>query len=317
MENYVKAEEEEFVPECSIEGTSEGTVVMRVKPGSKTKNLVQFAEKKLSAESVSQIIWEGSGDAIQKTISCAEIMKKKFNHSLHQITRLASVTIVETWNPRLDGLDAIRVKRLLPLVKILLSKDPLDADACGYQGPEDVHGLFHRGTTQPSSNKSQRNKRLLKTNTTKGVNTDQERDETLLGDTRRRTLFEKQMKMEKKNRKSAAGKTPQLQKESSNLEATPAPALMPEASSQLPKASSQLPKASSQLPESSSQLPEASSQLPEASSQLPEASPQKPEASVQQTEATPVVLEAGQSSAAGCGHSEKAGECVEAMVVDA
>ena len=41
MENYVKAEEEEFVPECSIEGTSEGTVVMRVKPGSKTKNLVQ------------------------------------------------------------------------------------------------------------------------------------------------------------------------------------------------------------------------------------------------------------------------------------
>ena len=41
MENYVKAEEEEFVPECSIEGTSEETVVMRVKPGSKTKNLVQ------------------------------------------------------------------------------------------------------------------------------------------------------------------------------------------------------------------------------------------------------------------------------------
>ena len=41
MENYVKAEEEEFVPECSIEGTIEGTVVMRVKPGSKTKNLVQ------------------------------------------------------------------------------------------------------------------------------------------------------------------------------------------------------------------------------------------------------------------------------------
>lgn len=297
MENYVKAEEEEeFVPECSIEGTSEGTVVMRVKPGSKTKNLVQFAEKKLSAESVNQIIWEGSGDAIQKTISCAEIMKKKFNHSLHQITRLASVTIVETWNPRLDGLDAIRVKRLLPLVKILLSKDPLDADACGYQGPEDVHGLFHRGKTQPCSNKSQRNKRRLKANTTKGVNTDRERDETLLGDTRRRTLFEKQMKMEKKNRKSTAGKPQQQQKESSNLEATPAP---------------------SPMPETTSQTPQASSQLPQASSQLPETSPQMPETSVQQTEATPVISEAGQSSVAGCGDSEKTGECDEAMVIDA
>jgi len=283
MENYVKAEEEEeFVPECSIDGTKEDTVVMRVKPGSKTKNLVQFAEKKLSVESVSQIIWEGSGDAIQKTISCAEIMKKKFNHSLHQITRLASVTIVETWNPRLDGLDAIRVKRLLPLVKILLSKDPLDAGACGYQGPEDVHGLFHRGATQPSSNKSQRNKRRPKANTTKGVNTDQERDETLLGDTRRRTLYEKQMKMEKKNRKSAAGKPQQQQKESSNLEETTSQTLL----------------------------------SPKASPQLPEASPQKPEASVEHAEATPVIPKVGQSSEAGCRDSGKNGESDEAMAID-
>ena len=40
----------------------------------------QFAEKKLSNESETQIIWEGSGDAVHKTITCAEIMKKKFRY---------------------------------------------------------------------------------------------------------------------------------------------------------------------------------------------------------------------------------------------
>ena len=43
------------------------------------------------------------------------------------------MTIVETWNPRIDGLDAIRVKRHLPFIKILLSKEALDKDVNGYQ----------------------------------------------------------------------------------------------------------------------------------------------------------------------------------------
>jgi len=202
----VKAEEdEEFIPDMFIEGSQENVTVMRVKSGSKTKNLIQFAEKKLANDSETQIFWEGSGDAVQKTITCAEILKKKFNHSLHQITRLSSMTIVETWKPRLDGLDAMRVKRHLPLVKILLSKEPLSPDANGYQAPDDVAGLFDRGSSgsRPKSNKTQQQNRNKRRNhsTTESVAAP---DETLLADSNRRKDFEKKNKMEKKQKKAAS-----------------------------------------------------------------------------------------------------------------
>jgi len=226
----VKAEkDEEFTPEITIEGTKDNVTVMRVKPGSKTKNLIQFAEKKLSNDSESQIVWEGSGDAVHKAITCAEIMKKKFSHSLHQVTRLSSTTIVETWKPRIDGLDDIRVKRHLPLIKILLSKEPLTTDANGYQAPEDVAGLFDRGSGggRNKLGKSQlqnRNKRRQKSN----AEADGAADETLLADSNRRKEYEKKNKMEKKKKKAAAaggGKDNQnsvkQQQDSASREATP------------------------------------------------------------------------------------------------
>ena len=42
MDNYVKSEvDEEFVPEVIIDGATKEATVMQVKPGSKTKNLIQ------------------------------------------------------------------------------------------------------------------------------------------------------------------------------------------------------------------------------------------------------------------------------------
>jgi len=211
MDNYVKSEvDEEFVPEVIIDGATKEATVMQVKPGSKTKNLIQYAEKKLAADSIKQIIWEGRGDAVQKTITCAEIMKKKFGHSLHQITRVATMTIVETWNPRIDGLDAIRVKRHLPFIKILLSKEALDKDVNGYQAPEDSHGLFDR---EISDNRSKRNNRPQQQNRNKRRNdkTAVENgkgaaaDETLLGDSIRRKDFERKKKDEKRRKRGAGG----------------------------------------------------------------------------------------------------------------
>jgi len=204
MENYVKAEkEDEFIPEVTIEGMKEGTLVMHVKHGSKIKNLTQFAEKRFATDPSCQIVWEGSGDAVQKTITCAEIMKKKSNYSLHQITRLTSMRIVETWKPRLEGLDEIRVNRQLPLIKILLSKDPLDADANGYQAPEDSQGLFSRGQgggRPKNANPNQRNQHQKRNRPKTGG---EEKDETLLADSINRKAFEKKMKQDKKKKKTA------------------------------------------------------------------------------------------------------------------
>lgn len=231
MDNYVKAEkDEEFTPDITIDETKDNVTVMRVKSGSKTKNLIQFAEKKLSNESETQIIWEGSGDAVHKTITCAEIMKKKFSHSLHQITRLSSMTIVETWKPRIDGLDDMRVKRHLPLIKILLSKEPLPADANGYQAPEDVTGLFDRGSGggRNKPGKSQQHNRNKRRNNKSNAEADGATDGTLLADSNRRKDYEKKNKLERKKKKAAAaggGKDNQnsakQQHDSASREATP------------------------------------------------------------------------------------------------
>lgn len=218
MENYVRAENvEEFVPEVTIEGAKDGVLVMKVKPGSKIKNLMQFAEKRMASDSIGQIVWEGRGDAVQKTITCAEIMKKKSSHSLHQITCLSSMRIVETWKPRHEGLDDIRVNRQLPLIKILLSKDLLNVDANGYQAPDDTQGLFSRsqGGNRPRLNKSQRNQQKK----SQVKQEDGDKDETLLADTIRRKEFEKMAKLEKR-KKREAGKQGDSKKHATSAEAT-------------------------------------------------------------------------------------------------
>lgn len=200
MENYTKEEEdEELDSEIVIEGIKDDAIIMRVKFGSKMKNLMQFAEKRLNEGTVRQIVWEGSGVAVQKTISCAEILKKKHGQ-LHQITKIAHKTIIETWKPKLDGLDKLRVKREIPTIAILLSKDSLESIP-GHQAPGDTQGLFEK-------NEDSRPKRRL---TGKG---DARRsgkkpmlkddDESLLSNTLKQKEYEKQMKMDKKKKKAEA-----------------------------------------------------------------------------------------------------------------
>ncbi|XP_045598685.2 DNA/RNA-binding protein ALBA1 isoform X1 [Procambarus clarkii] len=82
-----------------------------------------------------QQLWIGSGPAAVKAVSCVEVIKKRIAN-LHQITRLVYKNRVEEyWEPKLDGLDRLRVVREVPTIVILLSKDPLDSSVFGYQAP--------------------------------------------------------------------------------------------------------------------------------------------------------------------------------------
>ena len=125
--------------------------------------------------------------------------------------------IVETWKPRHEGLDDIRVNRQLPLIKILLSKDLLNVDANGYQAPDDTQGLFSRsqGSNRPRLNKSQRNQQKK----SQVKQEDGDKDETLLADTIRRKEFEKMAKLEKR-KKREAGKQGDSKKHATSAEAT-------------------------------------------------------------------------------------------------
>ncbi|XP_047187484.1 ribonuclease P protein subunit p25-like protein [Scophthalmus maximus] len=137
---------------CPFPGLASGVLEMRVKEGSKIRNLMGFAmarmqgEKCVSGGGVSvgglrQVVFTGSGRAVTKTITCAEIMKRKVG-SLHQLTKLRYKVVKEVWESTEGGTSEMTVHRTVPSISILLSKDPLDPQEPGYQPPETLTALW-------------------------------------------------------------------------------------------------------------------------------------------------------------------------------
>lgn len=89
MENYDKGNNVE--PEillCDLPFTNlpANIIWMRVKPSSKMNSLIEYALKSIQANET--LLWTGFGPAIGKTISCAEILKRR-RKNLNQITKIA------------------------------------------------------------------------------------------------------------------------------------------------------------------------------------------------------------------------------------
>ncbi|XP_033847593.1 ribonuclease P protein subunit p25-like protein [Periophthalmus magnuspinnatus] len=156
----VKLGQEGFKKVCRSEedspspfpGLPSGVLEMRVKEGSKIRNLMGFAMARMqgdkgasgtegSARGLRQVVFSGSGRAVTKTITCAEIMKRKVG-SLHQLTKLRYKTVKEVWENSEGGASEMTVHRSVPSISILLSKDPLDPTEPGYQPPEALSALW-------------------------------------------------------------------------------------------------------------------------------------------------------------------------------
>lgn len=121
MEHYTKGEVsplEEIEEPCFK--LHEHAVHMTVNYGSKIRNLMGFALKKMQEPTTKQIVWTGSGSAIPKAISCAEILKRKIK-GLYQINKIRYKRLI--------------VNRDIPTISILLSKEKLDPEEPGYQAP--------------------------------------------------------------------------------------------------------------------------------------------------------------------------------------
>ncbi|KFM77328.1 hypothetical protein X975_24825, partial [Stegodyphus mimosarum] len=128
-------------PKEQFRDLPDNTIIVKVKRGSKIRNIMGFVEKSFKIflfpqeETNTHMIFTGCGDAIEKTITCAEISKTKFK-GLHQVTKLSSLRVEEYWDPTKPDLDRLQVIREIPMIAILLSKNILDANELGYQGPE-------------------------------------------------------------------------------------------------------------------------------------------------------------------------------------
>lgn len=136
MENYQKVRVEEKPMELPFTSLPPDIIEMKVKDGSKIRNLMGFAIGKMESESMHQILFSGTGKALGKTLTCVEIMKRRVK-DLHQITKIFYRQTEEIWEPIVPeaGLDPLTVKRNCPSICILLSKVPLDTAEPGYQAP--------------------------------------------------------------------------------------------------------------------------------------------------------------------------------------
>lgn len=77
---------------------------------------------------------KGMGRAINKTVTIAEIIKRRIPH-LHQLTEIGSVNITDTWEPLEEGLNTLETTRHVSVISITLSKVQLDSSKAGYQQP--------------------------------------------------------------------------------------------------------------------------------------------------------------------------------------
>ena len=75
MENFTKGEVKELDDPYPF--SVDEALQMRITQGSKIRNVMGFAMKKMAEKEVRQIAWNGSGTSVTKTITCAEIMKRK------------------------------------------------------------------------------------------------------------------------------------------------------------------------------------------------------------------------------------------------
>ncbi|XP_063421942.1 ribonuclease P protein subunit p25-like protein isoform X1 [Mytilus trossulus] len=140
MEQYDKGEVR-VVEAPPIFVLNETGIEMKVNAGSKIRNLMGFAMKKMKEPTIKQMTWNGSGNAMNKAISCAEIMKRK-TKGLHQISKVYYRRIEEYWEPKIEGLERLKVNRDIPAISILLSKEPLDSTELGYQAPGSYNAFW-------------------------------------------------------------------------------------------------------------------------------------------------------------------------------
>ncbi|KAM4553419.1 ribonuclease P protein subunit p25a [Fundulus diaphanus] len=125
-----------------IPGLAADILHMRVKEGSKIRNLLRFATARMQGEgedsgatAVRQVVFTGLGRGITKTITCVEILKRKVA-GLHQLSKLCYMTVNEIWESPRQDVAGRTVARTVPAICILLSKDPLDPQELGYQPPQ-------------------------------------------------------------------------------------------------------------------------------------------------------------------------------------
>jgi DNA-binding protein Alba len=98
------------------------------------------------------VVLKAMGRAINKAVTIAEILKRKM--TLHQVNDLASVEMIDVYEPVEEGLDIVTSRRYVSCIKIILSVNLHDAQIdtahSGYQPPLPDEEMHHQQQQQQS-----------------------------------------------------------------------------------------------------------------------------------------------------------------------
>jgi len=95
---------------------------------------VGYAIALLEEKGASHIILKGMGREISKTVTIAEMIKRRFP-GLHQNTEIGSADINTIWEPLEEGLSTLEMTRQVSTISITLSRTQLNTSSAGYQSP--------------------------------------------------------------------------------------------------------------------------------------------------------------------------------------
>ncbi|KAE8617338.1 hypothetical protein XENTR_v10009041 [Xenopus tropicalis] len=143
MENFrrVQVVDEDDGQPLPFKNLHPDVVKMRVKEGSKIRNLVGYAVTHMLSEENGQIVFSAYGRGVTKAVTCVEILKRKIG-GLHQVTKVQYKIVQEVWEQKGPKVQhpapRLNVQKNYPSINILLSKEPLDPQEEGYQPPQSM-----------------------------------------------------------------------------------------------------------------------------------------------------------------------------------
>merc|ERR1712153_172518 len=81
------------------------------------------------------VVIKGVSNAVQSAVDLAELIKHRVK-GLHQINKISNITIVDEYEPLVEGLDQLKFSRTVTMLQITLTKsDNVDKTDIGYQEP--------------------------------------------------------------------------------------------------------------------------------------------------------------------------------------
>jgi len=78
------------------------------------------------------VVIKGVSNAVQSAVNLAELIKHRVK-GLHQINKISNITIVDEYDPLVEGLDKLQFSRIVTMLQITLTKSPnVDKTDIGY-----------------------------------------------------------------------------------------------------------------------------------------------------------------------------------------